>query len=516
MRTVDFFVTATCLLSTFIHAPAQTHPRVFCAGFPLPEDSIRVAAKSLDISLLQNLPAHGRMRTLVIFAQFSNEPETAIPGFASRLFDPDLPGSFSHFYRTMSFGQLQVQGQVLPKRYVSDQPAAAYLAETSEKRGKHKQFVREILQKADADVDWAQFDDDGPDGVPGSQDDDRIVDCYVFIILRSVPPRFLVGKATGIAGLGAASYRTTDQSADGQPIVIFGLRSYGTILEGGTFAQTAGTMAHEFGHALGLVDLYDLEYDDPEEDSAGIGRWGLMGWGARGWQGNDGPNPLCAWSREQLGWIGPDNSRLMEVTHDTMNVGIQALDQDGWVIKISLKGEGSSEEGYDPAYLLLERRVRTAHYYDRHLPGEGLLVWHVQMREGNNYQEDRKRVDLVCADGLYHDAGYPQGRLPDPFHGGDNLDFWAHDPVYTAAHGGNMGDATDPFDGIHFTHFHRGTNPSTGVDGEGSEGHTDLTMGITRQGDAMRVDIRLLRWTDHVQIPDGRSEMQGLFISAAE
>ena len=85
---------------------------------------------------------------------------------------------------------------------------------------------------------------------------------------------------------------------------------------GNVQSQTVGTMAHEYGHILGLPDLFDVSYlslgdaAGPEEDSAGIGNWGLMGWGASGWNGDDGPTALSAWSRVRLGW-----SRI-----DTMHV----------------------------------------------------------------------------------------------------------------------------------------------------------------------------------------------------
>jgi len=498
MRTVGFFVGATCLLSTFLNASAQTHPRVFCAGLSLPDDSIRAAAKPLKTSPLQNLPARGRVRALVIFARFPDEPETAIPGFASRFFDPDLPGSFSHFYDTMSFGQLQVRGQVLRKRYVSDQPAAAYLSATSEEKGRYRRFVSEILRKVDADVDWAQFDNDGPDGVPGSQDDDRIVD-YVFIVLQSVPPHFLVGQATGIAGLGAISYRTSDRSASGQPIVICGLRSRGTILEEGTFTQTVGTMAHEFGHSLGLPDLYDLTYEDPVTDSAGIGKWGLMGrGGAHGWNDDDGPNSLCAWSREQLGWLGRNNERLVEMKRDTTGLVIGSIDQHSFVYKIPLGGEfviaGTS---YAEEYLLLEQRVKNAHYYDRHLPAQGLLVWHVRSRYRGNSQEEEKLVDLVCADGSYQDAGYPLGRVPDPSSGRDYLDFWAHDAAYRTAHGGNLGDATDPFDGVRYARLYLEPVAMKNLRSAANKGVVIDNM--HRQSTTMIVDIRLPRWAGTIR-----------------
>ena len=95
----------------------------------------------------------------------------------------------------------------------------------------------------------------------------------------------------------------------------------------------------------------------------------------------------------------------------------------------------------------MHRRPGTS-YYDRHLPGAGLLIWKIdpaspgQWRPGSEGKA-RKLVDLVCADGLYEDAGYGIGVVPDPFSGRDNLDFWAHDAHYRAAHGGNLGDGAD-------------------------------------------------------------------------
>src|SRR5690606_21106061 len=60
-----------------------------------------------------------------------------------------------------------------------------------------------------------------------------------------------------------------------------------------------GIFAHEFGHGLGLPDLYDT--DDSNGDSEGIGWWGLMGSG--NWAGNeDTPTNFSAWSKIKLGW----------------------------------------------------------------------------------------------------------------------------------------------------------------------------------------------------------------------
>ena len=303
-----------------------------------------------------------------------------------------------------------------------------------------------------------------------------------------MPRHFLIGGATGIAGLRLeADYITDDVSAAGDSIRVSGAIPHGTLLEEGTFSQTVGTMAHEFGHGLGLPDLYDLDYDSPEEDSAGIGKWGLMGWGAHGWHGDDGPNPLCAASREQLGWLGRDNERLVEVGRDTVDMVLAALDQGGMVARIPLASP------YGREYLLLEQRMRTAPY-DAHLPAEGLLVWHVNTVPNGNDREDKKFVDLVCADGLYGDAGFPAGAESDPYAGGDNLDFWAHDDEYAQSHNGNLGDATDPFDGVRFAALNGASNPSTTMRGRWRSAYTGPGLVLRPRAGAMVVDVRQPRW----------------------
>ena len=268
-----------------------------------------------------------QLTALVIFAKFAGEaPEdTLAPAHADDLFDPDLFGSLSHFYHTMSCGQFEITGSVLPVRYTSAHEGAYYVVvDSAATTGNFGQFNREILQQADPDVDAGQFDNDGPDGIPNSGDDDRMAD-FVFVNLLSTPEGFFVGSATGIARLGFEEpYVTSDSSASGGLIQVL----VGATQRVGAFAYTVGVMAHELGHWLGLPDLYDRTLGDepnPEQHSAGIGKWGLMGQGSTGWNGNDGPVPLCAWSREQLRWIGQENADLVVVEAPMTEVEIEAL-----------------------------------------------------------------------------------------------------------------------------------------------------------------------------------------------
>ena len=412
------------------------------AAYPLP------SAKPL---------AHGVNggRAVVLFGGFRGEHEvgTSAPAWADDLFDPDLPGSVTHFYRTMSFGRLHLGGEAAPQRYTSPGQASDYLknGSGSSRFGGYGAFTLEVLEQADRDIDFSRYDSDGPDGVPDSGDDDGVVDA-VFLVLSSTPPGFILSNAsaTGIAGLGfSGDFVTDDPGANGAPIRIS--PASGTLQQGKSFAETVGSICHEYGHVLGLPDLYgidflELEDPHPEQDSAGIGRWGLMGWGALGWEGGGGPASMSAWSREQLGWAHvtePGSS------HETME--LQDVGRGGGIYRISL----SRNE-----YFLVEYRTRSSSHYDRQIPGEGLLIWHVERTSGS--ESARKwLVDLECADGRWRDAGYPHGTIPDATHGGDNLDFWAHDASYRDRHGGNLGDATDPFDGVSNTAFTAQTNPSS-------------------------------------------------------
>ena len=476
-------------------------PRFECAGHVDLVAEHGVLAKRI---VRGRVPSRGQVHVLVVFARFRDEApwDTLAPAYADDLFDHDVPGSFSHFYREISFGQLEVDGQCLSRRYLSNRPARYYVVDTDTAAGEYGIFNVEILRRADLDVDFGQFDNDGPDGVPNSGDDDGYVD-YLFVVLRSVPRNFLRGPSTGHASLGLESEHVTDDPAHSGGLVRIA-SDLGATLRAGGLAHGVGSMAHEFGHALGLPDLYDtssLTRPDqaPEEDSAGIGNWGLMGRGATGWKGNDGPVPFCAWSREQLGWIGRNNENLVVVTEDLRNVVLSDVETGGKVYKIPIGKGGEVSVGEDTSegpreYFLVEHRGSSGGYYDRNIPKDGLLIWHIGPAS-NNKMEERKRVDLECADGLFDENG-----MPDPVFGRDDLDLWTHDDAYRRARGGNLGDAGDVFDGERYTAFALETNPaSDSYEGNFRSGSTGFRVEkIRRRGEDMTADILLPKWAGRI------------------
>ncbi|MCC7263322.1 MAG: hypothetical protein IT369_12455, partial [Candidatus Latescibacteria bacterium] len=156
----------------------------------------------------------GTRRALVLFTRFKGDAANPVPTWAGGIFNPALPGSFSHFYDTMSFGKLQIRGERGPRVYESSQPASAYLENDQTPEEDFGRFSLEILRQADLDLDFAQFDNDGPDGVPNSGDDDGVVDA-VFLVLDQIPTGFLMGEATGIKGLGFAGRLVTEDTGKG-------------------------------------------------------------------------------------------------------------------------------------------------------------------------------------------------------------------------------------------------------------------------------------------------------------
>lgn len=204
--------------------------------------------------------------------------------------------------------------------------------------------------------------------------------------------------------------------ADGVVITEALIMSQTATQDGGT-VDTLGIYAHEFGHWLGLPDLY-VTSQPPDWD--GIGVWGLMGGGiyTQGADGISGSAPVHmeAWSKVQLGWVAPQTFAT------ATDPGIQTLppvETNAILFKLPASATTPSQ------YYLLENRRKSG--FDIGLPGEGLLIWLVDelaIAEGipnNTVNNNRARpgVKLIEADGdnALNTFGGDDGSSGDPFPG---------------------------------------------------------------------------------------------------
>jgi hypothetical protein len=118
---------------------------------------------------------------------------------------------------------------------------------------------------------------------------------------------------------------------------------------------------HEFGHMLGLPDLY-ARPDSP--GSEGLGGWCAMSNQA----GNGRPQHFSAWCKEQLGWIQP---AVINPTVPQRLVLGPIEDSPKECFKVLVRPDASE-------YLLLENRAKKG--FDQSLPADGLLIWRVVQR----------------------------------------------------------------------------------------------------------------------------------------
>lgn len=129
--------------------------------------------------------------------------------------------------------------------------------------------------------------------------------------------------------------------------------------EGERRMENISVITHEFGHMLGLPDLY-ARPEVPGQEGAGI--WCTMAQG----HGDEGkPFHLSAWCKEQLGWLRPVTIDPRTKQRLVLSPVVGAAKE---CFKVMIRADGSE-------YLLLENRARRG--FDRDLPGEGLLIWRV-------------------------------------------------------------------------------------------------------------------------------------------
>ncbi|NIM19057.1 MAG: M6 family metalloprotease domain-containing protein [Candidatus Latescibacteria bacterium] len=245
----------------------------------------------------------------VLLGKFTNRPDT-VPSadIQQELFDgPWPPGTMTEYFAEVSYGMLNATGTVYPWFEVSQ--TDIYYAGCCKGLGfdaKTGQFLLELLNHNDPIVNFGQYDNDGPDGVPNSGDDDGYVDFTMFVHNESggecggdnLWSHSWVFR--GWAESGGGPYVTNDAAAGGGFIKV---DAY-TVQPAYSCALTMieiGVYCHESGHAFGLPDLYDA--NGPFPGPEGIGHWGIMGSGS--WNTPSQPSHPCAWTRKELGWIVP-------------------------------------------------------------------------------------------------------------------------------------------------------------------------------------------------------------------
>jgi len=399
-------------------------------GLPLPETPPWIGVQGAQ----PPLPTPPLMGAVAVLVQFPDHPADtgAHPrsAYQELLFSQGVypTGSLRDYWNTVSYGQFDLAGDVTGWHTTTENYDDYYNDGNYGLSYGGYRVARAAALLADPTVDFGQFDNDGPDGIPDSGDDDGIVD--LFMVYHAGPDGADTGDPNDIwSHMSHLGYTTNDMGANGSYIYIEDYDIQAEERQDGTLSGIS-VACHEMGHLLGLPDQYDYNRYD-----LGTGLWSLMSYGAWGADGLDDryPSYLDAWSRSELGW-----TNVINLDQDQEDLIIPPAETDDTVY--TLWRDGSPD--YDEWFYLENRQQLPP---EPTLVGEGLLIYHIYSGAhgfGFGYSD----LDIEQADGL-DDLDNGDGERPDPDED-------------------NIGDDGDPFPGsTGNTRFAHDTDPSSDDDG---------------------------------------------------
>jgi M6 family metalloprotease-like protein len=324
------------------------------------------SATSTPVGLLNDYPKTGTPKSLVILVNFSDVAFKAVnnsTAFSNMMNEVGYNlnghvGSARDYYGYNS-GNVFTPDFVVIGPVTVTKTMAYYGANDSLGYDLHPALmVKEACEKAydEGLVDFSQFD----------YDNDGYVDnVYVFYAGKgeadSDNENTIWPHSYGLSG------ENLSLSRNGKRIEAYACSGE---LNGSTGNMTGiGTFTHEYGHILGLTDMYDVDYEQYNGEAFDLNYWSLMAYGA---YNNNGRTPPCLTLPERylLGWTTPttlDTSQVVSLS----DLGSTNM---GYMVKTTNSGE----------YFLLENRQQTKNVWDVYLPYHGMLIYHIDLRTDAN------------------------------------------------------------------------------------------------------------------------------------
>lgn len=368
----------------------------------------------------------GSIRSAVIAVDFSDNRATVpLYDYVDMLFDtPGYPNriaeSVRDYYQRVSYwgvgpAGLDVDGEVWGK--ARSEPAApvqwarvprSYTYYTASNYGfgaypRNAQGLAEDTIKAvDRYVDFSKFTT--YDGTQGG-----VTGAFVLSLqlVHAGPAAEVTGDPNDIwshAWVLSRPYKTNDKK-NGKPVYLYRYITWAEKWPSSSCGLAVvdcvspmGTAAHEFGHTLGLSDLYG------SGNSVGLGDWDMMAFGSWGTSNGNSPSFISAFGRTEAGWVVPT------VVTTTAQVVVPPAGTNAVIYRLptDLPNE----------YFLVENRQIQPGGYDGSIPGSGMLVYHVDLSRPDNSNASRPKVALEQADGAQDlETGANFGDAGDPYPG---------------------------------------------------------------------------------------------------
>jgi immune inhibitor A len=395
--------------------------------------------RGIDVPEYIPNPPSGDFNLLVVLVDFGNKSHILPPAdFDNLFFNTFNFDSVADYYSEISFGSLALKPVDLPSDFGWQQTPNDYDFYVNYDFGwgsypnNLQGIVDHIISNMDDVIDFSQYDNDG----------DGFVDGVVFV--HAGKPAELTLRPNDI---WSATWDMSSGSGPG-PIPVDGVFvdnfSFGPEYLDDSGKITIGVFTHELGHMLfGLPDLYDLG-----QSSYGVGNWSLMSYGAWNGEGticpellpciSNGDSPAWpdAWSRIRMGFESPQ-----VITQNITGFEFFPVESNsGNVVKLWTPNLANEE------YFLVEYRQITG--YDKELPGEGLLIWHVDETKWNRWELNLTECEVSPCCGCEED--HPMLAL-----------IQADSDLHLETNA-NKGDSYDPFKPLVKSSFKFGTNPESG------------------------------------------------------
>lgn len=378
-----------------------------------PINPLKLAARSAMAA-----DAIDTLNVIVILVDFSDNDHSVGDSakFDSMLFsqagDPisNPTGSMTDYYLENSYGKLLIQGDVthwlrMPQTYAFYRGANYGLTGSP-------QLVYDACVAADSFVDFSKYDNDNNGTVDG------------VIVVHAGKGAEEGGDSSAIWSHRASISLSLELDGKGISDYTMNPEKFAGVM------VPIGVFCHEYGHILGLPDLYDTDYEPATSD--GLGSWSMMASGNYN-GGAKIPAHFDPWCKLQLGFLSVAEN-VTTVTANLHQAPIPAVEDSPFVYRIY--GKSNMRE-----YWLIENRQKTG--FDIGLPSSGLLIYHIDnmvFDYNNNYL--RYKVALEQADGLNDLALTSYGAdAGDPFPGSTNKREF-HDMSNPSAHDNEDDDTT--------------------------------------------------------------------------
>lgn len=336
----------------------------------------KLRASALGLIPGRNFPSKGKQKAIVVLVEYSDlsftldDPYTYFNNMLNQegFSDPTYGGTGScrDYFIETSMGQFEPEFDVYGPVKLSGR-RRDYGSATNGYEANAYLMVTEACEQLDATVDFSQYD----------RDDDGVID-NVFV--------FYAGQGEATYGPEESVWPHSSEVIgthihDGKQLKVYGCSNEWEISR----PDGIGTFCHEFSHVLGLPDLYNTVANTTYTP----GYWSVMDYGPY-LNGGMTPPTYSTYERNALGWID-----LIELKADQTGVELPDL-------RTTNVGYSVSNSTHSTEFYLFENRRKDG--FDKYLPGEGMLVWHVEYNATRfrnnmvNNVNDHQCVDLVEAD----------------------------------------------------------------------------------------------------------------------